>query len=313
MLGSVLTLLFFLAVGIGWRFLTPGGITAESLQRPLASLIHFILLPLAVFFVMLDLPLNEAALRILLYVLGTSAIGLAVAWLWLWKVSLGGKTKGALFIAAAFGNIFFLGLPLNVIFYPDWTMRVAVEYGLVANVLLLYTAGVVLSRSFGDEGKIQFKKSLALLKEYKVWLQEPLVWATLLALVLNVAGVEFPAWLKGIRSAVDGSLVALLLVSVALSLNWSKAWNTQVIRVLPAAAIQLILVPLVMWGMAELFGAAGVKTTQVLLLDSMLPATVLGFAFCDRFKLDGSSFSLAFVLTTALSVVTIPVWAKLLF
>lgn len=312
MLGHGLTLLFFLISGIAWRLLTPGGITAESLQRGLMTLIHLLFLPLAVFFIMLDLPLNEAALRILLYVLATTAIALAVAWAWLWKSKLTGKTKGALLIAAAFGNVFFLGLPLNGIFYPDWTLRVAVEYGLVANVLLLFTAGVVLSRSFGDAGKIQFKKPLASLKEYKLWLKEPLVWAALLALALNMGDVTLPEWFKGIRSAIDGSLIALLLLATALSLNWSKAWHTQIVNVLPAVAIQLILVPLVMWGMASIFGSAGLRTTQTLLLDSMLPATIFGFLFCERYKLDTATYTLVFSLMTALSVITIPVWAKVL-
>lgn len=309
MLDHILTLLFFVAAAIGWRFLSPGGISAEQLQRALSALTHRLLLPVAVFFVVFTLPLNEAALRILLYVSGATIIALAAAWLWLWKINMAGKSKGALLIAAAFGSSFFLGMPLNTVFYPDWTVRVAVEYGLVANVLLLYTVGVVFSRSFGESGKLQFGKAAGLLKDYKLWLKEPLLWATLPALVLNMAGVEPPAWLKGVSSAVNGTLIAVLLMVTALALNWSNEWKARLAGALPAAAIQLILLPLLMWGMVSLFGSAGVKTTLTLLLDSMLPATLLGFAFCNRFKLDSGTYSLAFSLTTVLSLVTIPLWA----
>lgn len=312
MLNHLLILIFFLAVAIGWRYLSPGGISADALKRPLSALVHRLLLPVAVFFVISSLPLNEASLRIMLYVMGATVISLAAAWLWLWKTGMPAKSKGALLIAAGFGGVFFLGIPLNIIFYPDWTTRIAIEYGLVANVLLLYTVGVVLSRSFGDTGKIQFGKAAGLLKDYKVWLKEPLLWATLPALVLNVAGVQLPGWLNGIRSAVDGTLIALLLLVTALSLNWSNQWKTQVVGALPAVAIQLILLPLVMWGMASLFGSVGTKTTTVLLLDSMLPATVLGFAFCERFKLDNGIYSMAFSLTAVLSLVTVPLLSKLI-
>jgi len=312
MLGHVLILVLFLAIGIAWRFVTPGGISAEALRRALSALTHLIFLPLAVFFVIFDLPLNDAALRILFYVLGTSALALAAAWLWLWKVQLGARSKGALLVASGFGGVFFLGIPMNLIFYPDWTMRVAVEYGVVANVLLLYSAGPVLSRSFGDAGKLQFGKSLGLLKDYKVWLKEPLFWAALLGLVLNMFDAHLPSWLNGIDSAVAGTLVALLLLTVALSLNWSTSWHAQIVSVLPAVAIQLILVPLLMWGMVSLFGSAGVKTTLTLLMDSMLPATMLGFAFCERFKLDTGIYGLAFSLSTAMSLLTVPVWSALL-
>lgn len=312
MLGHVLTLLFFLIIGIAWRLVQPGGTSPGALQRALTSLIYFVFLPLAVFFTVLALPLNDAALRILLYVVGTGAVALALAWVWLWKVKLPGKTKGALLIAAAFGSVFFLGIPLNTIFYPDWTIRVAVEYGLVANVLMLYTAGAILSRSFSDAGKIQFGKAVGVLKDYKLWVNEPLVWAALAGLALNLAGVAVPVWLRGIESAVDSALIVLLFISAALFLIWLKAWNTRVVSVLPAAAIQLVAVPLVMWGIASLFGSAGVKTTQTLLLDSMLPASVLGFTFCERFKLDTASYTLAFTLTAALSVITVPLWSALM-
>lgn len=312
MLGNVLTLLLFPLIGIAWRFLKPGGITADTLQRGLTPLIHFFVLPLAVFFIMLALPLNEAALRVMLYVLGTTVVALAAAWLWLWKVNLAGKTKGALLIASGFGGIFYLGIPFNALFYPDWTMRVATEYGLVANVLLLFTFGAVLGRSFNEAGKSKIVKALSVLKDYRLWLSEPLVWATLLALVLNMAGVELPAWLKGIETMIGAALLPLLLLSAALALNWSKAWNGQVVAVLPAVAIQLLLVPLIMWGMVSLFGAAGVKTTQTLLLNSALPAAVVGFSFCERFKLDGAAYSQVFTMMMALSLVTVPLWAKIL-
>lgn len=314
MLGNLLTLLLFLVIGVSWRLLKPHGITAETLQRGLTELIHLLFLPLTVFFIMLELPLNEAALRILLYVLGTTAVALAVAWLWLWKSKLAGKTKGALLIASGFGSIFFLGLPLNVMFYPDWTMRVAIEYGLVANLLLLFTAGTVLSLSLSqaETSKGRFGKAFAALKDYNIWLLEPMVWAALLALVLNAGGVASPAWLAGIKSAILGALVPLLLISAALSLKWTKEWSNQIVGVLPAAAIQLVLVPLLMWGMVSLFGSAGASTTRTLLLDSMLPATVFGFLFCERYKLDTAAYTLAFTLTLALSLITVPLWAKVL-
>jgi len=312
MLGSVLTLLFFVAVAVAWRFLKPAGIGADSLRQGLLTLLHMLFLPLAVFFIMLDLPLNEAALRIMLYVLGTTLLALALAWGWLWKMKMSGKTKGALLIGSAFGSLFFIGVPLNAIFYPDWTMRVAVEYGLVANVLLLFTAGAVLSKSFSESGKAQFGKAVVALKDYQLWLKEPMVWAALLALVLNMAEVALPDWLKGIRSATLGALVPLLLITAALALNWSQEWQKQVVGVLPAVAIQLIAVPLLMWGMVSIFGSPGVKTTQVLLLDSMLPAAFLGLLFCERFKLDTASYTLVFTLTVALSLLTVPVWVQIL-
>jgi malate permease and related proteins len=311
---SLLMFFFFVTLGIGWRLLSPQGIGAAALQRQLMALAHLVMLPIAVFFIVSRLPMNDAALRILFYVLATTAIVLAVAWFWLWKSTLPPKTKGAFLIAAGFGNVLSLGLPLNKAVMGDWSMRVAVEYGVVANVLLLFTAGAILSRSFTEPGKARFRGPInEVLKDHRVWLKEPLLWAALAGLAVNLGGLHLPAWLGGIEAAVYGFLVPLLILSTILAVSWNNAWKEQLIEALPVVGIKLILVPLVMWGMVALFGSAGAKTSQALLLDSMMPAALLGFAACDRYKLDTGAYTMAFSATTVLALVTVPVWFNLLF
>ncbi|BAU47476.1 transporter [Sulfurifustis variabilis] len=312
MQGSVLTILFFLALGIGWRFVSPQGIAAASLQRHLQVLAHYVILPVAVFFILAKLPMNAAAMKILWYVLGTSAITLAVAWVWLHYSKMAPKTKGALLIAAGFGNVLFLGVPLNKALVGDWSMRIAVEYGLLANVLLLYTAGAILSRSFTEAGAPRFKGLASEVLAQRFWLREPLLWAALAGLFANFTSMEFP-WFASTQAAIYELLLPLLLLSTALAVSWSDAWKTQFVTVLPAAAIQLILAPLAMWAMVSLFGSVGAKGTQALMLNSMLPTALLGFAACERHKLDTGTYALAFSLTSALALVTVPLWFALLF
>lgn len=314
MLGALLTFFFFIALGIGWRFAKPDGITADTLQKQIVALVLWVLLPLVVFLAVHDLPLNKAALQILLYVLGTTLIALAVAWFWLGKLNLPARVKGAYLIAAGFGNVLFVGVPLSKLLFADWTMRVAIEYMLVANVLLLFTAGTILAKGFADKGNVALAKiATAVFKDYKVWLKEPVLWATLLGLVLNLASVELPAWVKPIETMLYGALLPLLLLAVGLSLNWDKNWNSRLTELLPVVVIQLVLVPLLLWGMTKLFGSAGASTTKALLLDGMLPATLFGFVICARHKLDSSAYALAYTATSVLSLITVPIWYKILF
>ena len=88
MLDVVLSTGFFIALGIFWRFVKPNGISADSLKNAINTLVLQVLLPLVVFFSIANLPLNEAALRVLLYVLVTSLVALGVAWFWLSKTCL---------------------------------------------------------------------------------------------------------------------------------------------------------------------------------------------------------------------------------
>lgn len=304
---------FFVALGVFWRFVKPNGVTADSLKKSINALVLWVLLPLVVFLTMYDLPLNNAALRILLYVLGTTLIALGVAWFWLSKTTLSAKTKGAYLIAAVFGNVFFLGLPLSKILFSDWTMRIAIEYMLVANVLLLFTAGAIFAKNLAGPGKTSIGKSAsAVFNDYPIWLKEPVIWAALIGLVFNLADAGMPGWANQIVAMLYGMLIPLLLFSVGLSLNWIKSWNSQLVGVIPVMVIQLVLVPLLMWVMASLFGSAGTKTTKALLLDSMLPATLFGFVMCERYKLDTGAYAMAFTATSVLALVTVPIWYNVL-
>lgn len=314
MFNIVLPVGFFIALGVFWRFVRPNGISAESLQKSIVALVLWVLLPLVVFFTLYNLPLNERALRILLYVLGTTLIALAVAWFWLRTTNLPPNIKGAFLIAAVFGNVLFLGLPLNNAMFEGWTMRIAIEYMLVANVLLLYTAGAILARNLTKTGTASLGKSAsAVFKDYPMWLKEPVIWAALIGLGFNLADVGMPAWADQLATMLYGVLIPLLLLSVGLGLNWSKSWNDQLVDVLPVVAIQLVLVPLVMWGMVALFGSAGVQTTKALLLGSMLPATLIGFVMCERYKLDTGAYTLAFTATSLPAVATVPIFYNVVF
>ena len=166
----------------------------------------------------------------------------------------------------------------------------------------------------GEPGKARFRGPInEVLADRNVWLKEPLLWGALAGLVFNLFDISLPGWLGGIEGAVYGVLFALLILATTLVVTWKDEWTTQVVEALPAVGIKLVLVPLTMWGMVELFGSPGAKTTQALLLDGMLPAALLGFAACERYKLDTNAYAMAFSATTLLSLVTVPVWFNLLF
>ena len=47
-------------------------------------------------------------------------------------------------------------------------------------------------------------------------------------------------------------------------------------------------------------------------MESAMPSMVLGLVFCDRFNLDVSLYAAAVTITTALSLITLPVWYQLM-
>jgi hypothetical protein len=47
-------------------------------------------------------------------------------------------------------------------------------------------------------------------------------------------------------------------------------------------------------------------------LEAAMPSMVLGIVLCDRYRLDSSLYAMTVTVSTALSIVTLPMWFKLL-
>jgi predicted permease len=43
-------------------------------------------------------------------------------------------------------------------------------------------------------------------------------------------------------------------------------------------------------------------------LDLAMPSMVLGIVFCDRYRLDSSLYAMTVTVTTALSLISLPIW-----
>ena len=43
-------------------------------------------------------------------------------------------------------------------------------------------------------------------------------------------------------------------------------------------------------------------------MDMAMPSMVLGVVFCDRYKLDSALYAMIVTVTTALSLITLPLW-----
>jgi malate permease and related proteins len=60
-------------------------------------------------------------------------------------------------------------------------------------------------------------------------------------------------------------------------------------------------------GLVTGLGMEGVPAMGTV-LEAAMPAMVLGIVFCDRFGLDTGLYAAAVTLTTAVSLVTLPLW-----
>lgn len=295
----------FITIGALWRFIKPMGVGVSAMQRPLFTLIYAVLLPALVFFVTWKMPLNQTALRMLVIMVVVTLVALALAWFYYKQTNLPRRIQGPLIIAAVFGGVAFFGLPATKMLVAGWTARVAIEYMLVANVLILLTVGTFLLSSYGGEDAPKEKPGQALIRE-------PLLWAAVVGLLLNILDARIPGFLGGLYSMLSSSLPPLMLITLGLSLNWTAEWNKLIVRgLLPAAGLKLILIPLMVWGMVWAIGPVGAKGLKALMIDAAVPGFLFGIVLCERYKLTTAAYIAALSFTTVLAFIAIPVWLSL--
>jgi malate permease and related proteins len=289
--------------GIAWRVLKPFGLAADDTRRVLSSLVYGLLLPALVLKVLWTAPLGLDVLRIASLAAGGIFAGLLLAAVVyrLWGTPL--PAAGALLLATAFGNVTYLGLPVLESTLGYWTREVAIEYDLFASTPLLLTVGVLLAQRYGGvHAPGKFISGL---------LKVPPLWAALLALLLNSIQAPMPHWLAGLLDKLASGVTPLMLIVVGLGLAWQRGWAQRLTLLVPLLVVKLLLVPLLVWALAPFVGVHGELLTAVV-LEAAMPSMVLGIVLCDRYGLDSALYAEAVTVSTALAVLTLPLWLTFL-
>jgi hypothetical protein len=288
-----------IAVGIAWQRVRPWGLDPDVTRRVLTGLVYVLLLPALVLEVLWRAPLGlDAARTAASAAIGVLA-GLAAAWVW----SRFGKTppaqRGAFLLAAAFGNVTYLGLPVLESAFGAWARTVAIEYDLFACTPLLLTVGILIARAHGTgaDGE-SLVTGLA---------KVPALWAAVAAVGLNVAGVPMPPVVEDALGRLGGGVMPLMLISIGLALQWGRDWFRRVPAVAPVLVIRFAIAPLVVWTAATALGVEG-ATLGAVVLEAAMPSMVLGVVICDRYGLDTALYAAVVTVSTAASVVVLPLW-----
>ena len=294
----------FMGIGMLWRRFMPMQVSADALQRSLTALLYVVFVPGLLLTTLWKTQMDATLLRIAVAAVGSTAAGLAAGWFWFRNKNLSPAIKGSFIVAAAFGNVALLGLPVSTTLVAPWTVRTAATFEAFAVVLLLFTAGALLVYRLGGQESGR--------RPWMDIVREPVVWAIAAGIALNVAHVRMPAWAGAWLNLLSAGLTPVALIAVGLALQWHTQWNQIARFMLPVAAIQLILIPVVLWVLVHIVALRGAQTLSSLVLQAAMPSALLGFVFCDRHKLDISAYSAAFTLTTALAFITVPLWFQAL-
>jgi predicted permease len=290
--------------GAGWRFAKPAGMTAEQTRQVLTTVVYYLLLPAMVLEVLWSADIGLHSFQYTL--LGVGSIVFAMLCLWLIGAlfKFEDRRLGSMILAGAFPNVTYLGLPVLEQTFGHWSRSVVIQMDLFATTPLLFTAGVMVARHYGEE---------AAEKPKSLWLffNAPPFWAAAVAVMLNLNGLVAPVWFSGVLQKLSASVVPLMLFSLGLALSWKAVTVRNIPYVIPVIAIKMALMPLFAMLLVRHLPIA-FEYQAAAVLDLSMPSMLLGIVFCDRYRLDSSLYAMAVTLTTAISLITLPFWHRML-
>jgi len=304
MLDVLIQMAGLIACGIGWRLLKPAGLEPVHTRKVLTSLVYYLLLPALVLSVLWKAELGNTTLLIALSAAVAVVIGMGLSALSCRACKSRPAVTGAVILAASFPNATYLGLPVLEAAFGPWARGVAIQYDLFACTPLLFTLGIMVSAHYGDAQVAAHNMARELFRI-------PALWAAVIAVLLNSMEVPSHAVLDGLLGLLERGVVPLMLFSLGLSLEWNRAqWRT-LPSVIPVVLVRLLIVPAIIVLFTSAIGLSG-EWQAAVVLETAMPSMVLGIVFCDRYNLDVSLYAAAVTITTALSLLTLPMWYRLM-
>jgi malate permease and related proteins len=132
----------------------------------------------------------------------------------------------------------------------------------------------------------------------------PLIYAAISALLINLAQMRIPEILLQPVTMLGQSTIPIMLISLGYrlhevkSLQWGHALGGALVRILGGFAAANLAV--------NLIGAEGVNR-QVLLLYGALPSAVVNFVLTEKYRQDPRLAASIVVISTFISIFTIPI------
>ncbi|MBT4384373.1 AEC family transporter [Candidatus Peregrinibacteria bacterium] len=207
-----------------------------------------------------------------------------------------------LFICLGFGNAAYLGIPALVQSYGDSVLG---EASLVVAVYLLFifTIGIGCLEIWNKKNKdaVLHKILFRLVKN-------PLLLAVVFGLVFSYLNLELPSALQQAIDMLAASVTPIVLVVIGLFLGHTKFGKLK--DWLPSGIftlMTLMVLPAIFYFVVKAM-QLDTGDFSVSIVDAAMPLAITPFALVEEYNLDKSFIARSIVLSTILSVLTIPFW-----
>jgi len=288
------TILGFVAiVAIGWGLKRVGLLRAED-SRPINNIIVYVALPALIFQAVHPARLEPNLALIAALAWAVFVASAALAWAACRFLGVSRPVAGGFILAAALGNTGYIGYPVALAVLGDRGLVRAIFYDVFGTVAALLFVGLFVAQRLGssDERVNPFREAVLF----------PAVLALFAALALR--SVAIPDVVSSGLDSLASLVVPLIMISVGLSLRFGSV-RDHAVPLAALVAIRLVVAPLVALGVGTVV-LDDPDAVRLVVLQAGMPAMMLTLVIGARFKLDTDFIASAILVTTVLSVVTIP-------
>jgi len=278
------------------------GLLEKAHTLILNNIIIYLTMPALIFRAVFESRISLSLLKIPLVALAIAALSMGVAYIVGRFLHLKRPTFGAFLLVAAIGNTGYLGYPLTLQLFGIGNLVKAVFYDLSGTVVFTFTIGLLVAQRYGQgNGKVNIIK--------EVFTFPPLI-GLLVALVVKGLGIGLPNFLTDTIGFLAGATIPLVILTIGLSLELTEV-RTYALAIAVVVLIKLVVAPIVAMLGGNILGMSG-SDLGIMVLEASMPSFLLSLVVGLRYGLDTDFLPAAIVVTTMLSMITIPVWQYLL-
>ena len=211
--------------------------------------------------------------------------------------------------ACIYSNAAFMGFPLIQVMFGEEGLLYASAYVTVFNILLWTHGYIMLSK--GREGKSR-REAGGFRTTMKKLFTTPVLISVMLGLVIYLGRIPLPGVLAEPIKLISGMNTPMAMFITGMIIADSNLGK--IIRNVQISAmilLRLILIPLVCFGIYLAAGFTGMQAQVVFLLEAC-PCAAITSVFAVQFGYNEEMAAGSVVVTTLLSIITLPLWAGMI-
>ena len=306
MVEVMLPLALLVTAGAVWPLIfrdTP----VESMRTQLNRLVLYVFYPCILFAVASSTTITADLLSVPVLVgIGTLTSG-ALLYVLLYMSPVGrgltDPTRAVLMLGGMFGNTFNIGAPVLMFFFGRDAVRYAVFNDMLMTMPFIWSLGVWIATRLGSH-----EKQVSYPSVWRIVLSLPPLWAFALGFTLQRFGLTYQPLVSAAHMIGQATIPVTMFV-LGMTIPWRNL--TPRPEILTAAAVKLLIAPLVVTCAARLFFVPLGEAQYAAMLEATTPGMMTALLLADRFRLDGAAAALLIGWSTILFWFSLPLMLAL--